>query len=124
MVRGSRRYQSILKCGNGGGRVYSMVVEINIIKDKTLCSHNRTVIEAIQMIVQLRVKLCPVKMVQLDIYNTTTIMNGYIFQIISLKFLLIISVAEAADLVEVHVLEKDPTLECYRFSLVFLRTLM
>ena len=51
-------------------------------------------------------------------------MNGEIFQIIFLKFLLIVSVAEEADVVEVHALEEDPALDCYRSALVFLGTLM
>ena len=41
-----------------------MVVEINRIKDKILCSYNR---KAILMVVHLRIILCPVKMVQLAI---------------------------------------------------------
>ena len=43
---------------------------------------------------------------------------------IPLKSLLIVSVAEAADVVEVHVLAEDPVLEYYITVLVLLRTLM
>ena len=51
-------------------------------------------------------------------------MNGDIFKIISLKFVLIVSMAEAADMVEVHVPAEDTEMECYRPTLVLLRTLM
>ena len=51
-------------------------------------------------------------------------MNGDTFQIITLKFLLSVSVAEATDVVEVHALAEDMELECYRPASVFLRTLM
>ena len=40
-------------------------------------------------------------------------MNGDTFQIIALKFLLIVSVAEAADMVKVHALTEDLELDCY-----------
>ena len=51
-------------------------------------------------------------------------MNGDTFKIIPLKFLLIVSVAEAADAVEVHALVEDPALECYRSALVLIITMM
>ena len=51
------------------------------------------------MVVHLRIRSCPGKMVQLGIYNDNTVMNGVIFQIIALKFLMVVSVAEAVDLV-------------------------
>ena len=51
-------------------------------------------------------------------------MNGDIFKIISLKFLLIVSVAETIEVVEVHTLAGDPALEYYRSTLVFIITLM
>ena len=63
-------------------------------------------------------------MVQLAAYNTTTVMNGDTFHIISLKFLLIVYVEEAADVVEVHALAENLALDCYRSALVFPRTLM
>ena len=63
-------------------------------------------------------------MVQLAIQNSNTAMNGDIFQIISLVFLLIVSVAEAAYMFEVHVMVEYPALDRYRSALVFLRTLM
>ena len=81
-----------------------MVVEINRIKGETLCSYNRTAMETILMVVHLRIRSCPVNMVRLAPYNATTVMNGDTFKIISHKFLLIMSVAEAEDVVEVHAL--------------------
>ena len=51
-------------------------------------------------------------------------MNGNKFQDISLKLVMIVYVAEAADMAEVHKLEEDPALECYRSTLVLLRTLI
>ena len=101
-----------------------IVEEINRIKGKTLCYYNRKVMEAIQIVVQLSIRLCPVKMVQLSLYNTNTVVNGDTFQIITLKLLLIVSVAEAADVVEVHALAEDLALDCYRHALVFLIALM
>ena len=56
------------------------------------------------MVFHLRISSCPVKIVQLAPYNTTTIMSGDTFKIIALKFLLIVSIAEAAYVVEVHIL--------------------
>ena len=51
-------------------------------------------------------------------------MNEYKYKIFPLKFLLIVSVAEAANVVEVHTLAEDMELEYYRSALIFLRTLM
>ena len=51
-------------------------------------------------------------------------MNGNTFQIIALKFLLIVSVADAAGVLEVHALAEDPALDCYRSALVLIRALM
>ena len=42
-----------------------MVAEINIIKGKTLCSYNRTVMETIRIISHLGISSFPVNMVQL-----------------------------------------------------------
>ena len=98
-----------------------MVVEINIIKGKTLCSYNR---KEIRMVVQLRISLCQGKMVQIAPYNATNVINGDTFQMISLKLLLIVSVEEAADVVEVNALAEDTALDCYRSLLVLLRILM
>ena len=98
-----------------------MVVEINIIKGKTLRSYNR---EAIKMVVHLRIRLCPGKMVQLYPKNDSTIINRDILPIILFIFLLIMSVADATDVVQVHTLAKDPALERYRSALGFLITLM
>ena len=98
-----------------------MVVKTNRIKDKKLYFYNR---KAIIMVVHLRISSLPGNMVQLAPYNATNVMNGDTFQIIYIKFLLIVSVAEAVDVVEVHALAEDPALECYRFALVLLRTLM
>ena len=63
-------------------------------------------------------------MVKLALYNATTVMNGDTLQIIALKFLLIMSVAEASDVVEVHALEEDTELDCYISALFLIRTLM
>ena len=63
-------------------------------------------------------------MVQLSLYNATNFMNGNILQMISLRFLLIVSVAESDDVLEVHVLAEAPELDCYISVLVFLSTLM
>ena len=76
------------------------------------------------MVIHLRIILCPGNMVQLALYNSTTVMNGDTFQIISLKLLLILSVSEAADVVEVHALAEDLALDCYRSVLVLLRKIM
>ena len=43
-----------------------MVVEINRIKGGKLCYYNRTLVEAILMVVNLRIGLWPVNMFQLD----------------------------------------------------------
>ena len=51
-------------------------------------------------------------------------MNGDKFQIIDIKFLLIVSVSDEADVVEVHTLVEDPELDCYRLALVLIRTMM
>ena len=51
-------------------------------------------------------------------------MNGGIFQITALKFLLTVSIAEAVEVVGVHVLAEYPALECYISALVLLSTLM
>ena len=56
------------------------------------------------MVFHLRISACPVKIVQLAPYNNTTVMSGDTFKIIALKFLLIVSIAEAAYVVEVHIL--------------------
>ena len=72
----------------------------------------------------MSISSCPGKMVQLDIYNVTTVMNGDTFQIISLKFLLIMSMTEAADEVEVHAMAEDPSLDCYISAIGLLITLM
>ena len=101
-----------------------MVVEINIIKGKTLCSYNRASMKSIQIVFQLRISSCPENVVQLSLYNATTVMNGERFQNISLKFLLIVSMAEDPDVVELHALAEDLALDCYRSVLLFLRTLM
>ena len=53
-----------------------------------------------------------------------TVTNGDIFKVIDIKFLLIASVAEAEDVVEVHTLAEDPALDCYRYVLVLLVTPM
>ena len=98
-----------------------MVVEIKIIKGKTLCYYNR---KATRMVFRLRISSFPGKMVQLAPYNDNTFMNGDTFQIIYLRLLLIMSVAEAADVVEVHALAEDTALEYYISALVFLITLM
>ena len=87
-----------------------MVMEINRIKGAILCSYNRKIMEVIRVVVYMRIILCLGNMVQLDIYNATTVINGDTFQILSLKLLLIVSVAEAADVVEVHALEEGPAL--------------
>ena len=42
-----------------------MVVETNIIKIKTLFSYNRTVMEAVLMVVHLSIRLCPENIIQL-----------------------------------------------------------
>ena len=63
-------------------------------------------------------------MVQLPPYNVTTVMNWDKFKIIPLRLLLILSVTDAVDVVEVHALAEDMALDCYRPALVFLRTLM
>ena len=76
------------------------------------------------MVVHLRISSCPGKMVQISPYNATTVMNGDTLQIIELKLLLIVSVAEAVDVVEVHKLVEDPALDCYISTLVLFRTLM
>ena len=41
-------------------------------------------------------------------------MNGDIFQIIDPKLLLIVSVVESLDVVEVHILAEDLALDCFR----------
>ena len=51
-------------------------------------------------------------------------MNGYIFKIIALAFLLIVSAAEAAHVVEVDILAEDSALNCYIPALVLIITLM
>ena len=51
-------------------------------------------------------------------------MNEDTFIIISLKLHLIMSMAEAVDVVEVHALAEDPALDCYRSTLVLFRILM
>ena len=51
-------------------------------------------------------------------------MNEDTFQILSLRLLLIVSVAEAEDVVEVHILAEDPILKCYISALVILITVM
>ena len=51
-------------------------------------------------------------------------MNGDTFQIIALRFLLIVSMAEAADVVEVRAMAEDPALDCYRSAFVLLITTM
>ena len=51
-------------------------------------------------------------------------MGGNIFQIIPLKLILIVSVAEAEDVVEVHILAEYPILKCYISALVILITVM
>ena len=72
----------------------------------------------------LRISLCPGEMDQFSLQNATTVMNGDIFQIISHKFLLIVSVLEGEDVVEVHVLVNDPALYCYILQLVLFSMLM
>ena len=67
MVHRSVKYNPVGNGGNGGEGETQMVVEINRIKGKTLSSYKRTVMEAILMVVHLRIILCPVKMVQLAI---------------------------------------------------------
>ena len=62
-------------------------------------------------------------MVQLALYNADNVMNGYIFQLIAPKFLLIMSVSETEDVVEVHALAEDLALDCYKSALVFFITL-
>ena len=96
--------------------VTQMVVEINIIKGKTLCYYNRTLMVAIRMVFHLSISSCPIKMVQLDLYNATTVLNGYIFQIIYLKFLLIVSMEEATCVVEVH-----PLAEIWHWTVTYMR---
>ena len=71
------------------------------------------------MVVHNRISSCPGKIVQISPYNNTTVMNGDTFQIISLKLPPIMSVAEVADVVEVHTIAEDLDLECYRSTLVF-----
>ena len=51
-------------------------------------------------------------------------MNGEIFQIISLKLFLIVSLTETADMEEVHTLAEYVALDCYISALVLLITLM
>ena len=51
-------------------------------------------------------------------------MNRDKFKIIDLRLLLILYVEEEVDVVEAHELTEDPTLYCYRYTLVFLITLM
>ena len=58
-------------------------------------------------------------MVQIAPYNATNVINGDTFQMIPLKLLLIVSVEEAADVVEVNALAEDTALDCYRSLLVF-----
>ena len=84
-----------------------MIVEINRIKGRTLCHYNRTVIETIRMIVHLSISSWPGKMVQLALYNATNVTNGDIFQIVDLRFILVVSVAEAEDVAEVHILAEN-----------------
>ena len=76
------------------------------------------------IVVHLSIRSCPVNMAQLSTYNATTVINGDTFQIIALKFLLIVSTKEAADVVEVNSRAEDPELECYIFALVFLITMV
>ena len=47
-------------------------------------------------------------MFQIAPYNSTTVMNGDTFQVITLHLLIIMSVAEATDVVEVHTLDLPP----------------
>ena len=124
MVRRSGIYKSIGNGDNVGGRRNSNGRGNQQIKVETLHSYNKTVTEAIIMVPHLRISLCPVKMVQLALYNATTSMNGDTFQIISLKFLLIVSMVEAADVVEVHELAEYQVLYCYISALVLIRTLI
>ena len=51
-------------------------------------------------------------------------MNGDTFKIIDLKFLLIVSVAEAAEVVEVHALAEYPAQDYYKPALIFIITLV
>ena len=51
-------------------------------------------------------------------------MYGDTFQIIPLKFLLIVFVAEAEDGVDMHELAEDMALECYIHVLALIITLM
>ena len=53
-----------------------------------------------------------------------TVTNGDIFKVIDIKFLLIASVTEAEDVVEVHTVAEDMELDCYSPTLVFIITLM
>ena len=96
-----------------------MVAEINIIKVETLCYYNMIVIEAIKMVFQMIISSCPGNMVIIALYNATTVINGNIYIIIAIKLLLIVYVAEAADVVEVHILAEDMALDCYRSVLCF-----
>ena len=50
-------------------------------------------------------------------------MNGDISQIIALKFLMIVYVTEAVEVVEVHTLAEYPTLDCY-ISVFFLLSML
>ena len=51
-------------------------------------------------------------------------MKGETFQIIDLTLLLIVSMAEEADVVVVHALAEDTVLDCYISALFFIRTLI
>ena len=98
-----------------------MFMEINIIKGNTLCSYNWTVMEEIRIVFYLSINSFLGNMVQLSLYNTTNVMNGDTLQIISLRFLLIMSVAEASDVVEVYALAEDVALDCYIPACVLIR---
>ena len=76
------------------------------------------------MVVHPRISSCLGKMFQLALYNANTVMNKDTFQILSLRILLIVSVSEAEDVVEVHTVAEDLELDCYMPTLVFIITLM
>ena len=76
------------------------------------------------MVVHLSIISCPGNMVQLALYNSTNVINGEIFHRIPFKLLLVVSVPEAEEVVEVNALAEDPELECYRPTLSFFSTLM
>ena len=81
-----------------------LVVGINRIKGKILCSYNRALMESIQMVFHLSISSFPGKMVQFALYNATTVMNGDTLQMIYLKLLLIVYVEDAAYVAEVNAL--------------------